>query len=83
MSGAVSGSQFQFVPRIAQQPAVEDPEAWSGEAGREFKGIRSLAPLARGASSSQDRALAFRHQGDNVLSHGAKSIGSWLFKAGD
>ena len=81
MSGAVSGSQFQFVPRIAQTPEVEDPDAWSGPAGREFKGPQSVTPIAKGAFSSQDQALAFRHQGGNVLSHGAKNIGSWLFKS--
>jgi hypothetical protein len=82
MSGSVSGSQFnQFVPRHAQMPDVEDPKAWSGPAGREFSGPRSVAPIAKGAFSSQDQALAFRHQGDNTLSHGAKNIGSWLYKS--
>jgi len=81
MSGAVSGSQFQFVPRIARPPEVDEPESWSGPAGREFKGPTTVAPIARGAFSSQDQALAFRHQGTNTLSHGAKNIGSWLFKS--
>ena len=82
MSGSVSGSQFNFVPRASVSTTETDGavDAWSGAAGREYKGPRSVAPLASGAFSSQDRALAYRHQGGEVLSHGAKNIGSWLFK---
>lgn len=82
MSGSVSGSQFNFVPR-ATPSSLSKPESDDsgfGVAGREFSGPRSLAPLAKGAFSSQDQAFAFRHQGENILSHSARSSGSWLYR---
>lgn len=83
----VSGAQF--VPRVNPMAGSElgeesaKPKSPMGEAGREFTGTRSLAPIASGAFSSQDQALAFRHQGGNVLGGGAKNIGSWLYKSQD
>lgn len=90
----VSSAQFSFVPRV--NPTLsggDDTPTGAGDlkrfgptmgvAGREFTGTRSLAPIASGAFSSQDQALAFRHPGDNVLGAGAKNIGSWLFKSTD
>mgnify|MGYP001139034565 CR=1 FL=1 len=82
----VSGSQMnfgaKFVPRASPSaPQAEDTGGSAfGEGGREYSGPRSVAPIARGAFSSQDRALSMRHEGENTLSHGAKNIGSWLFK---
>jgi hypothetical protein len=82
----VSGSQMNFgasiIPRASAPESTDgaDNRSGFGSAGREFKGVRSVAPIARGAFSSQDQALAFRHQGDNTLSQGAKNVGSWLFK---
>jgi hypothetical protein len=83
----VSGTQMNFgasiIPR-ASAPSSGGSEEGAGsgfgEAGREYKGPRSVAPIARGAFSSQDQALSFRHQGENTLSAGAKNVGSWLFK---
>ena len=79
----VSGSQF--VPRASVSSTDTDRavDSWSGAAGREFKGPRTVAPIAKGAFSSQDKALAFRHTGSDTLSAGAKNIGSWLFKSED
>lgn len=89
MSGAVSGAQFNFVPHASSGLSSGDDNGTkstitgAGAAGHEFKGTRTLTPLASGAFSSQDQALAFRHQGENVLGAGAKNIGSWLFKSQD
>ena len=84
MSGSVSSAQFNFVPRASGADLSDNtkPSLFGmGEAGREYTGTRSLAPIASGAFSSQDQALAFRHQGGSALSSGAKYIGSWLFKS--
>lgn len=84
VSGAQMNFGAKFVPRAAPAaPASEEGAgggSFFGEGGREFKGPRSVAPIARGAFSTQDQALSMRHQGENTLSHGAKNIGSWLFK---
>lgn len=81
----VSGAQFNFVPHVTPSSSSNDDYkstiSGAGEGGSEYKGIRTLTPIASGAISSQDQALAFRHQGDNVLSSGAKNIGSWLYKS--
>jgi hypothetical protein len=82
MSGAVSGAQFIPHANPTDDGNVKVPDLKTfGIAGREFSGLRTLTPIAKGAFSTQDQALAFRHQGDNTMSSGAKNIGSWLFKS--
>jgi hypothetical protein len=90
----VSGSQMNFgasiIPRAAapgkpeygdnNTPTSVGGNSVFGEGGREFSGPRSVTPIASGAFSSQDRALSMRQQEGSVLSHSAKSVGSWLFK---
>jgi hypothetical protein len=42
--------------------------------------LSTPSPLARGAMSTYDRQTAWRHQGENVLSHSDVTMGSWLMK---
>lgn len=89
MSGSVSGSQFNFLPRAvpahADTDTGETPKPVTGSMYQQWKGlpeVDSLAPHAPGAFTSFDRQTAFRKQGADPIAHSATTVGSWLFKNG-
>jgi hypothetical protein len=83
MSGSVSGSQFNFLPRAVPKIADGDSgvEMKTGQMYQHWKGESSVAPHASGAYTTFDKQTAFRNQDpEKPVSHSSTTVGSWLFK---